>query len=46
MLSVVSGSLVVSIGLYELLVRRINPVRALFGMRPLKKQSVTLAIDS
>jgi peptidoglycan/LPS O-acetylase OafA/YrhL len=34
MLAVVFGSLVVSLGLYELLVRRINPVRALFGMKP------------
>jgi hypothetical protein len=33
-LAVVIGSLVVSLGVYELLVRRINPIRALFGMRP------------
>jgi peptidoglycan/LPS O-acetylase OafA/YrhL len=31
---VVIGSLVVSIGLYELLVRRISPARAVFGMKP------------
>jgi glucan biosynthesis protein C len=31
---VVLGSFVVSLGLSELLVRRINPVRALFGMKP------------
>jgi hypothetical protein len=34
MLVVVIGSFAVSLGLYELLVRRINPVRTLFGMRP------------
>jgi len=32
LLVVVIGSFVVSIGIYELLVRRVNPVRALFGM--------------
>jgi peptidoglycan/LPS O-acetylase OafA/YrhL len=35
-LVVVVGSFAVSLGLYELLVRRINPVRALFGMKPRK----------
>jgi glucan biosynthesis protein C len=34
LLVVVLGSFAVSLGLYELLVRRINPVRAVFGMRP------------
>ncbi len=34
MLVVGVGSFVISLGLYELLVRRINPVRALFGMKP------------
>jgi hypothetical protein len=34
MLVVVVGSFVISLGLYELLVRRINPVRAFFGMKP------------
>jgi hypothetical protein len=34
MLIVVIGSLAVSLGIYELLVRRINPVRAFFGLRP------------
>jgi len=33
LLIVVLGSFAVSVGLYEFLVRRINPVRALFGMR-------------
>ncbi|MFC1875332.1 acyltransferase family protein [Chloroflexota bacterium] len=37
LLVVVIGSSAVSLGLYELLVRRINPVRALFGMKPRKK---------
>ncbi len=36
LLVVVIGSFAVSLGLYELLVRRINPVRALFGMKPRK----------
>jgi len=30
------GSFVISLGTYELLVRRINPVRAFFGMKPLE----------
>jgi len=34
LLVVVIGSFAVSLGLYELLVRRINPVRTLFGMKP------------
>jgi peptidoglycan/LPS O-acetylase OafA/YrhL len=34
LLVVVIGSLALSLGLYELLVKRINPVRALFGMKP------------
>jgi glucan biosynthesis protein C len=33
LLVVVIGSFAVSLGLYELLVRRINPIRALFGMK-------------
>jgi hypothetical protein len=31
---VVIGTFAISLGLYELLVRRINPVRALFGLKP------------
>jgi peptidoglycan/LPS O-acetylase OafA/YrhL len=38
LLVVVIGSFAVSLGTYQLLVRRINPVRALFGMKPLKKK--------
>jgi hypothetical protein len=34
LLVVVIGSFAVSLGTYELLVRRINPVRALLGMKP------------
>jgi peptidoglycan/LPS O-acetylase OafA/YrhL len=34
MLVVVIGSFALSLGVYELLVRRINPIRALFGMKP------------
>ena len=37
LLVVVLGTLAVSLGFYELLVRRINPVRVLFGMKPRKK---------
>jgi len=36
LLVVMTGSFAVSLGLYELLVRRINPVRVLFGMGPRK----------
>ena len=34
LLVVVIGAFAVTLGLYDLFVRRINPVRALFGMRP------------
>ena len=37
LLVVVLGTFAVSLGFYELLVRRINPVRVLFGMKPRKK---------
>jgi peptidoglycan/LPS O-acetylase OafA/YrhL len=37
MLVVVIGSFALSLALYELLVRRFNPVRALFGMKPRSK---------
>jgi len=33
LLVVVIGSFAISLGIYELLVRRINPIRALFGMK-------------
>jgi peptidoglycan/LPS O-acetylase OafA/YrhL len=33
-LVVVLGSFALSLGVYELLIRRINPVRVLFGMKP------------
>jgi peptidoglycan/LPS O-acetylase OafA/YrhL len=35
-LAVVIGSFALSLGVYELLVRRINPVRAMLGMKPRK----------
>jgi hypothetical protein len=41
MLVIVIGSFALTLGLYELLVRRINPVRALFGMKPRQKMSST-----
>jgi hypothetical protein len=34
LLMVVIGSFVLSLGIYELLVRRIKPMRALFGLKP------------
>ena len=37
LLVVVIGSLIGSLGLYELLVRRVNPVRTLLGMKPQTK---------
>jgi len=37
---VVIGSFALSLGLYEFLVRRINPVRALFGMKPRRRKEV------
>jgi hypothetical protein len=36
LLTVVAGSFVVTLGIYELLVRRVGPLRALFGMKPLR----------
>jgi glucan biosynthesis protein C len=39
LLVVVIGSFIGSLGIYELLIRRINPVRALFGMKPRAIQS-------
>jgi peptidoglycan/LPS O-acetylase OafA/YrhL len=38
LLVVVIGSFAVSLGLYEVLVRRINPVRALFGMKTRRRE--------
>ena len=34
---VVLSSFVVTLGLYEFLVKRINPLRSLFGMKPIKR---------
>ena len=36
LLVVVTGTFAISLGLYELLIRRIGPVRAFFGMKPRK----------
>lgn len=41
MLFVLIGSFVCTLGLYELLVRRINPVRSLFGMKPRRTTPAT-----
>ena len=35
---VVLGSLAVSVGLYELIIKRIDPLRPLFGMKPLRSR--------
>jgi hypothetical protein len=40
-LAVVIGSFTLSLGIYELLVRRINPVRALLGMKPRLKRNAS-----
>jgi len=40
-LAVVIGSFTLSLGIYELLVRRINPVRALFGMKSRLKRNIS-----
>ena len=37
LLLVVGGSFLVTFGIYELFIRRIKPVRALFGMKPRMK---------
>jgi peptidoglycan/LPS O-acetylase OafA/YrhL len=39
LLVVVIGSFLVVLGLYELLVRRINPVRAVFGMKTRRRET-------
>jgi glucan biosynthesis protein C len=39
LLVVVIGSFLVAIGLYELLVRRVNPVRAVFGMKTRRREA-------
>jgi peptidoglycan/LPS O-acetylase OafA/YrhL len=38
LLVVVLGSFAVSLGLYELLIRRVNPIRSIFGMKSRPKQ--------
>jgi len=40
-LAVVIGSFAISLGIYELFVRRINPVRILFGMKPRLKRNAS-----
>jgi hypothetical protein len=39
MLAVVSGTFAISLGLYELLVKRVAPVRRFFGMKPTRRQA-------
>jgi peptidoglycan/LPS O-acetylase OafA/YrhL len=41
LLVVVIGSFAISLGTYEFFVRRINPVRALFGMKPRLKRNAS-----
>jgi len=38
LLAVVLGSFLVSLAIYELFIKRINPIRALFGLKPRKKE--------
>jgi hypothetical protein len=40
---VVIGAFALTLGIYEFLVRRINPIRALFGMRARKSKGNTNA---
>ena len=40
LLVVLIGSFAVTLAAYELLVRRINPVRRLFGMKPRRRKDV------
>lgn len=40
LLVVVIGSFALTLGIYELLVRRINPVRTLFGLKPSRRKEV------
>ena len=40
LLVVVVSSFLVTIGLYELFIRRIRPVRAFFGMKPKRRKEV------
>lgn len=42
LLVVIIGSFALSLGLYELLVRRINPIRVLFGMKPRSQKMPSL----
>jgi hypothetical protein len=46
MLSIGVGSFVISLGFYELLIRRINPLRAFFGLRPKQAITPTVVPDS
>jgi hypothetical protein len=39
LLLVVGGSFLVTFGIYELFIRRIEPVRALFGMKPRRRKN-------
>jgi len=41
MLVIILGSFAATIGIYALLVRRVAPLRAIFGMKPLVKQPAT-----
>ena len=43
LLAVVIGSFVLSLGLYELVIRRIGPLRAVFGMTPKRQDEAQVA---
>jgi glucan biosynthesis protein C len=39
LLTIVFGSFVITLGLYELVIRRVQPLHALFGIKPRKRES-------
>jgi hypothetical protein len=43
---ILAVSFALTVGIYELLVRRFNVVRFLFGLRPIKKRPVLPATES
>jgi len=46
MLAVAAGSLVATLAIYKLVIRRIGPLRALFGMKSRRLQAQAVAVSS
>ena len=46
MLAIVAGSLVATLAIYELVIRRIGPLRALFGMKSRRLEAQAVAVSS